>query len=96
MKRVRLGVAIAVGLLVAGIVAGPIVARPLLTRWVWNQFSAQLERTFDATLTVESFEVSVVPAVSVTGTGLRLNKRDNSDAPPIILIPKFEASSARK
>jgi hypothetical protein len=94
MKRVRLGVAIAVGLVVAGIVAGPIVSRPLLTRWVWNQFSAQLERTFDATLTVESFDVSVVPAVTVTGTGLRLNKRDNSDAPPIISIPKFEASTS--
>jgi len=87
--------AIAVGLLVAGIVAGPIVARPLLTRWVWNQFSAQLERTFDATLAVESFDVSVFPTVSVTGTALSLNRRDSPDATPLISIPRFQASPRR-
>jgi hypothetical protein len=94
MKRVRTGVAIAVGLLVAGLVAGPIVMRPLLTRWVWNQLSAQLERTFDASLSVESFDVAVFPTVSVIGTGLRLNMRDRPDAPPIISVPQFTVSTS--
>lgn len=94
MKRVRTGVAIAVGLLIAGLVAGPIVMRPVLTRWVWHQLSAQLERLFDATLAVESFDVSVFPTVTVTGTGLRLNMRDHPDAPPIISVPQFSASTS--
>jgi hypothetical protein len=94
MKRVRTGVAIAVGLLVAGLVAGPIVMRPMLTRWVWNQLSAQLERTFDATLAVDSFDVAVFPTVSVTGTGLRLNMRDRPDTPPIISVPQFTVSTS--
>ena len=94
MKRVRTGVAIAVGLLVAGLVAGPMVTRPLLTRWVWNQLAAQLERLFDATLAVESFDVAVFPTVSVTGTGLRLTMRDHPDAPPIISVHQFTVSTS--
>jgi hypothetical protein len=94
MKRVRLGVAIAVGLLVAGLVAGPIVLRPLLSRWVWNELSAHLENLFDARLEADSFHVSLFPTVRVDGTGLHLTKRDQPDVTPLIAIRTFSVSTS--
>ncbi len=94
MKRVRLGVAIVVGLLVAGLVAGPIVLRPLLSRWVWNELSAHLENLFDARLAAESFHVFLFPTVRVEGTGLRLTKRDQPEVTPLIAIRTFSVSTS--
>ena len=94
MKRVRVGVAIVVGLLVAGLVAGPIVLRPLLSRWVWNELSAHLENLFDARLAAESFHVFLFPTVRVEGTGLRLTKRDQPEVTPLIAIRTFSVSTS--
>ena len=94
MKRARTGVAIAVGLLVAALVAGPIVLRPMLSRWVWNELSAHLENAFDATLTADSFQVLLYPAVRVEGTGLHLRKRDQTGAAPLIAIRTFSVSTS--
>jgi hypothetical protein len=94
MKRARLGAAIAIGLLVAAAVAGPIVLRPLLSRWVWNELSAHLENLFDARLAAESFHVFLFPTVRVEGTGLSLTKRDRPEATPLIAIRTFSVSTS--
>jgi AsmA-like protein len=48
----------------------------------------------DATVELESFQVSMFPALSITGDGLRVRHKRQTDGPPLIEVKHFYAESS--
>jgi len=86
-------VMVGVTLLLAGAIATPTAIRPALSRWVWSELSAHLERLFDATLSVESFDVKLFPSVRVEGRGLALRRNGDQTTAPLVTIATFSVST---
>lgn len=95
MTRRRKNILIALGVVAVGLaIATPLFIRPALSRWVWAEVKAHLERQFDADLTVASFDVNLFPSVGVEGRGLKLVRRADADGDPLIAIETFAVATS--
>ena len=77
----------------------PILLAVILAIYFWrfpplNRESVveALEKRYQCDIELKSFSVSYFPAVSITGEGLVLKRKERPDLPPVATIGKFSAS----
>lgn len=90
-RRVLAGAAAVITL---ALIAGVLVVRPVLSRYVDAQLATRVEHHFDSTLETGAFHVQVFPRIRVDGTDLRLRLRDRQDVPPLITIGSFTVTTS--
>jgi len=62
---------------------------PLNRKWLKNA----LEKRYEADVELKEFNASLYPAVSITGAGLVLRRRDQPNLPPLASISRFSISA---
>ncbi len=85
------GVALVIGVLAVGAVA--LLRSGWAARYVQQQAILLLEERMKASVELESIQLALFPRISVSGTGLRLTRRDADDE-PFVAIREFHIAGS--
>ncbi|MGA3190544.1 MAG: AsmA-like C-terminal region-containing protein [Bryobacteraceae bacterium] len=80
-------------MVVVVLLAGWIIAAPVLSRVARARIISALEENFGSRLEMKRLDVSVFPRVSISGEGLVFRLKDRPGVPPLFTIERFTATA---